>query len=157
LDFGVWCLLLPRVCTLCDESARAVIMNGSPFNVHTPLPDRILVRGVNWIGDAVMSTPALIRLRQAAPHSQITLLTHEKLADLWRNHPALDHVLTFATSESVWRVGRRLRGGQFELSLILPNSVRSALESFLARIPQSVGYAGHWRSPLLTQRIAEKP
>lgn len=131
-------------------------MNGSTPNVHGALPARILVRGVNWLGDAVMSTPALLRLREAAPHSQITLLTHEKLADLWRNHPALNNVLTFASHENVWRVGRRLRAAQFDLSLILPNSPRSALESCLARIPHRVGYAGNWRSRFLTRAVAER-
>ncbi len=115
------------------------------------------MRGVNWLGDAVMSTPALLRLREAAPNSQITLLTPEKLADLWLNHPALDSVLTFAPAEPPWRVGHRLRADKFDLSLILPNSPRSALESWLARIPHRVGYAGHWRSLLLSQPIGKRP
>ena len=50
-----------------------------------PPPDivtgRIFIRGVNWLGDAVMTTPALMRLRQAYPAAQITLLTAEKLAE----------------------------------------------------------------------------
>jgi heptosyltransferase-2 len=41
-------------------------------------PEKILVRGVNWLGDAVMSTPALLRLREAFPDAHITLLTPEK-------------------------------------------------------------------------------
>ena len=53
-------------------------------------PRRILVRGVNWLGDAVMTTPALQRLRAARPEAHITLLTHEKLSDLWLGHPSLD-------------------------------------------------------------------
>src|SRR5712691_6385512 len=60
-----------------------------------PATEKILVRGVNWLGDAVMTTPALQRLREAHPEAKITLLTHEKLADLWHNHPALDEVVTF--------------------------------------------------------------
>jgi heptosyltransferase II len=129
-------------------------MNASPPNLASA---RILVRGVNWLGDAAMTTPALQRLREATSRSQITLLTHEKLADLWCNHPALDNVITFATGETVWRVARRLRAEQFDLSLILPNSARAALESLVARIPHRVGYAGNWRSPLLTQTVTDRP
>ncbi len=72
-------------------------------------PRRILVRGVNWLGDAVMTTPALHRLREAQPQAHITLLTHEKLKDLWLQHPDIDAVLTYRRGESVLSVARRLR------------------------------------------------
>ena len=52
-------------------------------------PEKILVRSVNWLGDAVMTTPALQRLREARPEAHITLLTHAKLAGLWEQHPAI--------------------------------------------------------------------
>ena len=77
-------------------------------------PRRILVRGVNWLGDAVMTTPALQRLREALPDSHITLLTHQKLADLWQHHPSLNAVLTFSPGESLWSVARRLRAEDFK-------------------------------------------
>ncbi len=122
-----------------------------------PEPRRIVVRGVNWLGDAVMTTPALQRLREAKPNAHITLLTPAKLAEIWRQHPALDGVVTFEEGESVWSVGGRLRAGNFDLGLILPNSPRSALEIRLAGIPQRVGYAGPWRNWLLTQAINARP
>ena len=114
---------------------------------------RILIRGVNWVGDAVMTTPALQRLREARPDAQITLLTHEKLSDMWHGHPSLDSILTFAPSESVWSIGRRLRERTFDTALVLPNSPRSALEVWLARIPQRVGCARPWRNLFLTRVI----
>ena len=118
---------------------------------------RILVRGVNWLGDAVMSTPALLRLRQARPQAHITLLTLDKLADLWRHHPAIDTVITFTRNDAVWQVARRLRSEQFHWAVVLPNSWRSALEVWLARIPQRLGYAGQGRATLLTQAIKPRP
>jgi heptosyltransferase-2 len=117
---------------------------------HAP---RILIRGVNWLGDAVMTTPALQRLREALPDAHITLLTHEKLSDLWQNHPALNSILTFAPLESAWSIARRLREQNFTTALVLPNSPRSALEVWLARIPQRIGYARPWRSWFLTQAV----
>ena len=99
------------------------------------------MRGVNWLGDAVMTTPALLRLREANPAGHITLLANEKLADLWTNHPAVDAVLTFSTRGGVWSVAQKLRAGNFHIGLILPNSLRSALELWLAGIPQRIGYA----------------
>lgn len=61
-----------------------------------------------------------------------------------------------AEDESVWQVARRLRAGRFQLALVLPNSPRSALESWLARIPERIGYARPWRNALLTQRVNER-
>src|SRR5207302_3172400 len=84
--------------------------------------ERILVRGVNWLGDAVMTTPALLRLREAEPDAQITLLTHEKLADLWLHYPAVDAVLTFSRRDTVWSVAKKLRAENFHIGLALPNS-----------------------------------
>jgi len=115
------------------------------------------VRGVNWLGDAVMTTPALLRLRQACPAAHISLLVHEKLGELWHRHPAVNEVLTYSRRESVWQVSRRLRRGKFTQALVLPNSPRSALEVFLAGIPQRIGYARPWRTWMLTHPVAPRP
>ena len=118
---------------------------------------RVLVRGVNWLGDAVMTTPALQRLREALPDSHIALLTNEKLADLWRYDPCLNSVITFAAGESLWSVARRLSAERFQTALVLPNSPRSALEAWLAGIPQRIGNKGHWRRWFLTRMAAPRP
>jgi heptosyltransferase-2 len=122
-----------------------------------PHTSRILVRGVNWLGDAVMTTPALQRLREALPDAHIALLTHEKLSALWQDHPSLDAVIPFSTGESPWAVAGRLRAESFQTALVLPNSPRSALEVWLARVPQRIGYARRWRNWLLTQKVAPRP
>src|SRR5208283_334938 len=118
---------------------------------------RILVRGTNWLGDAVMTTPALMRLREKFPEAHITLLTPEKLGDLWMNHPAVNETIVFASDENAFSVGRELRAGNFDLALVLPNSPRSALEVWLARIPQRIGYARPWRNWFLTMRVTPRP
>ena len=128
----------------------------SPLNsgsLAAPPPHRILVRGVNWLGDAVMTTPALLRLREAQPQAHLALLTHEKLAELWQHHPAINQVLTFSTRESVFAIARRLRDERFDTALLFPNSPRSALEAWLARIPRRIGGAWPWRNWLLTDVV----
>ena len=129
-------------------------MPGAPPPSSSLNPHKILVRGVNWLGDAVMSTPALQRLREANPAAQITLLTLDKLADLWEAHPALDKIMTFTREESVFRVSRRLSAERFGSAIVFPNSPRSTLEVFLAGIPERVGYARPWRRFFLTRGIA---
>lgn len=116
-------------------------------------PRRILVRGVNWLGDAVMTTPALLRLREAFPAAHIALSSPAKIADLWREHPAVNEVIPLRERESAWSVGRRLRPGHFDLALILPNSPRSALECLIAGIPCRVGMRRQWRTWLLTRPV----
>jgi len=100
-----------------------------------------------------MTTPALLRLREAHPRAEIALGTPAKLAELWRSHPAVDRVLTFQAGESPWAVAARLRKETFDVALILPNSPRSAIECLLAGIPIRVGYRRPWRGWMLTQAI----
>ncbi len=116
----------------------------------------MLVRGVNWLGDAVMTTPAMLRLREAHPAASITLLTPVKLADLWKDHPAVNAVQSFGPGESPWVIGKRLRGEGFDTALVLPNSPRSALECLLGRIPRRVGLDRPWRNWLLTERVSPR-
>ncbi len=116
-------------------------------------PRKILVRGVNWLGDAVMTMPALQRLREAKPDAHIALLTPEKLAGLWENHSAINSVLTFKSGENPWRIGRKLRAEKFDLAIALPDSHRSAIELWWAKIPERVGYGRPFRNLFLTKPI----
>jgi heptosyltransferase-2 len=125
-------------------------------------PRRILVRSTNWLGDAVMTTPALQRLREKFPEARITLFCPEKLTDLWRglageNHPSVNEVIPFAPQENLLTAAGTLRAGKFDLALVLPNSPRSALEVFLAGIPRRVGYSRPWRNFFLTQAVPPYP
>jgi heptosyltransferase-2 len=120
-------------------------------------PERILIRGVNWLGDAVMTTPALQRLREAHPKASITMLAPAKLADLWLHHPDLDQVLTVEPGESVFSVARKIRKERFDTAVVFPNSPRSALETFLGRVPRRIGYARSWRSWFLTKALPPNP
>jgi heptosyltransferase-2 len=134
--------------------------SAAPHRQHPPsiLPPRnLLVRGVNWLGDAVMTTPALRRLREHLPEARISLLTPEKLSQLWRHYPALDEILTIQPGEKLWSISGRIRAKQFDVALILPSSPRSALEARLGRIPRRIGYAQPWRSWLLTEAVAPRP
>ena len=120
-------------------------------------PGTILVRGVNWLGDAVMTTPALLQLRARFPQSKITLFTPQKLADLWRHFPGIDEVLPFSPDSSLLAEGRRLRAHRFDLAISLPNSFRSAMELWLGRARERVGFAGNGRSWSLTHAITRPP
>lgn len=117
-------------------------------------PQRILVRQVNWLGDAIMTLPALDRLREGFPKAHIAVWTDPKLAGLWPHVPAIDETLTFERHRSMWSNARSIRGKHFDCALILPNSPRSALEMWLAGIPHRIGYGGDGRSFMLNHVVA---
>ena len=129
-------------------------MNSPSVICHLPSAPRILVRGVNWLGDAVMTTSALMRVREKFPDAHIGLLTPEKLRDLWLHHPAVNETISFAPGESIFSIVKKMRTGKFDVALVLPNSPRAAIETWLAGIPQRIGYARSWRNFFLTQTVA---
>src|ERR1700730_4084279 len=125
-----------------------------PKNGGRLAPFRILVRSSNWLGDAVMSAPAIQRLKRGRPDLRLTVLTRAKLADFWRLVPEVDELITIDPGDSVFRIATKIRG-RFEVAILFPNSVRSALEIWLAGIPRRVGYARPWRNFFLNQFIPE--
>ena len=119
---------------------------------------RILIRSVNWLGDAIMTMPAIQRLKQAHPTAQLAVLTEPKLADLWRLHPDVDAVIVHERTNNpvaLLRQSRELRQGRFDAAVVFPNSWRSALPAWLAGIPQRAGFRGHGRAWMLTDRLDE--
>lgn len=120
------------------------------------MPDRILVRLPNWVGDAVMATPALRAIRAGHPTAEITVEGQPPLQDLLDGLPCFDHFLPDANrgATTTLRRTRELRQRAFDLAVILPDSVRSALGPFLARVPRRVGYA---RDPLRRALVTEGP
>jgi len=101
-----------------------------------------------------MTTPALLRLREARPRTHVTLLTHEKLADLWRHHPAVDEVVPFPEGAGILDVARRIRAGRVGAGILFPNSPRSALELWMGGVPRRIGVATPLRRVLLTHPVA---
>jgi heptosyltransferase-2 len=121
-----------------------------------PKPNRILVRGVNWLGDAVMTTPALTRLRERFPDARISLLTKRHLTDLWRMQGSIDAVIELQSGETLATLARRLREHAFDLGVAFPNSFRTALELRMAGIAHRVGYEGNGRRFLLNHRVQHR-
>ncbi|MFM9905030.1 MAG: lipopolysaccharide heptosyltransferase II [Pyrinomonadaceae bacterium] len=119
---------------------------------------KILVRGTNWIGDAVMSIPALRELRRIFPDSQITLHTRSWADGLFRDADFIDELVTFDkhrwTITDVYDNSQFLKNDGYELAVLLPNSFESAITSFLTRIPRRIGYNKDARGLLLTDPIA---
>jgi heptosyltransferase II len=136
---------------LLEEYKRGVC---TPRDVNVLKPFRILIRSSNWLGDAVMSSEAVRRIKYGRPDCVLTILTQSKLADFWRLLPEVDEVLTINPRDSVLRVGSKIRD-RFDVAILLPNSPRVAIEAWLAGIPRRVGYSRRWRNGFVNQLVPE--
>jgi heptosyltransferase-2 len=116
-------------------------------------PFRILVRSSNWLGDAVMSMPAVAALKRGRPDARITVLTPAKLRDLWVAMPEVDEILAIEPHEHIGQVAYKIRTKDYRVAVLFPNSLRAALEAFLGRVPRRVGYPGHARKWLVNQMV----
>ncbi len=119
-------------------------------------PFRIVLRSSNWLGDSIMSIPAVRAIKRGRPDAHLTVLTPEKLAAVWQLVPEVDEVLSLG-KKSLAQAVRLLRSQpDFDVGVLFPNSLRVALEFWLARIPRRVGYAGRQRRWLLNQIVPQK-
>lgn len=118
---------------------------------------KIFVRGTNWVGDAVMTIPALRELRRIFPDSRITLYTRGWAEGIFRDAGFIDEILTFDKSRSKIKDAlanaKELRDHQFDLAVLFPNSFETALVAKMAKIPRRFGYAKEGRSFLLTNSV----
>lgn len=120
----------------------------------------VLVRGPNWLGDAVMSEPAIRGLKRIAPNATISLLVKPAVAELFRGHPAIDRLIVYddkgrhAGLSGKWRLAGELRRARFDFALLLQNAFEAALLTFVAGVPRRYGYATDGRSALLSEPVA---
>jgi heptosyltransferase-2 len=121
---------------------------------------RILVRATNWLGDAVMSLPALHALRERYPDAEISILARPWVADLYVREPFCDEVIPYHAPKGwggfarKWSVARELRARRFDCALLLQNAFEAAAVAWAARIPERIGYDRDGRRLLLTNAVA---
>ena len=120
------------------------------------VPDKILVRATNWVGDAVMSLPALRALRERFPQAHISILAKPSLADLYRRGHVCNSLIPYTARTLGEKVAaaRALRPRQFDTAILLQNAFEAAAIAYLAGIPERIGYARDGRGFLLTHAIS---
>jgi heptosyltransferase-2 len=123
-------------------------------------PAKILVVQPNWVGDAVMATPALRALRELYPSSQITYLLRRYVKPMYTGMPWWDRLITYRTGKSQGKAGRglfdlaaRLRAAKFDMAILLTNSFKTALLCKVAGIDRVVGYDRDGRGFLLSDKL----
>ena len=120
------------------------------------MPETILVRATNWVGDAVMSLPALRALREAYPRARISILAKPWVADLYRRESFCDELIPYTarTLAEKWAAARALRRRGFKTAVLLQNAFEAAAIAYLAGIPERIGYSRDGRGFLLTRAIS---
>jgi heptosyltransferase-2 len=120
---------------------------------------KILIIAPNWIGDAVMAEPLISQLKKNNPDSQIDVLATPWVASIMKAIPAVDQIITadFQHGSLQWQE-RKVLAKQLVLSAythayVLPNSFKSALIPWLAKIPQRIGYQGEMRWGLINEAL----
>ena len=124
-------------------------------SAHELKPFQILVRSSNWLGDAVMSVPAVRAIKNGRPDAQVTIATPSNIAPMWKLVPGVDAIIPLPNGSLLPAVSLFRRQPPFDAAVVFPNSLRVALESWLSGIPRRVGYRGHWRRWLLNQTVPE--
>ncbi len=119
--------------------------------------ESILVRGTNWIGDAVMTTPALLRLRSSFPKARIALLATPRTTGLFEGSPYLDQIIEYRRREdgvgAFFKAVGSLREHRFDLAVLFQNAFEAALLASLGGVRYRIGFAEQGRGWLLTHRL----
>ena len=122
-------------------------------------PKKIAVRATNWIGDAVMSLPAIEALHARFPNCQIVLISKPWVSELYWNHPAVSRQIVYDAQgehrgvRGFWRLVRKLRAERFDAAVLFQNAFQAAWMVWRAGIPHRIGYARDGRSSLLSEAV----
>ena len=114
----------------------------------------ILVKGMNWIGDAVMSTPFFSSLRLGFPDDKITVLSRPAAAEILKNNPDIDDLIIIDDRINKLKTIHLLRQRRFDLGILLPRSFSSALMLYMGGVRNLAGYNTQGRGLLLKTKIA---
>ena len=120
---------------------------------------KILIRATNWVGDAILSLPALRAVRAKFPGDHLAILARPYVADLYREQGIADLLIAYDTrGEHAGFSGREklvgeLRKEKFDIALLLQNAFDAAWIAWRAGIPLRIGYNRDGRGILLTKRI----
>lgn len=152
LDIG------PATISACDfhlvvisHDGQGYVRNRGPSSYNSEVK-KILVRAPQWLGDAVVSTAFIDRLKMREPEAQVSVLCTAALVPLFQPHPSVNEAIALPyPAGNVFDAARKIRAAAFDEVYVLPRSFRSALEAALARIPRRIGYSGDLRRAMLTE------
>jgi len=132
----------------------------SPKTIKELNPQKILVRATNWIGDAVMTTPAVHTIRKNFPEAEITMLAVPWVADIFSHSPDVDKIFVYDKKtpyqgkvKGPINLAKALKKEKFDAAILLQNAIEAAIIAKMAAIPIRAGYKRDGRGPLLSHGV----
>jgi lipopolysaccharide heptosyltransferase II len=122
-------------------------------------PEKILVRATNWVGDGVMSLPALEALRERYPSAEIVLVAKPWVADLYLHHPAVNRMIAYDPAgehrgpRGFRKLVDEIRAERFDMAVLFQNAFHAAWMAWRSHIPVRIGYGLEGRGILLTDSV----
>jgi heptosyltransferase-2 len=120
----------------------------------------ILIRTANWVGDAVMTLPALEAVRECFPKSRLVVLARPWVISLFENYPMIDEVMPLGKGTGCLRNGGailktvlKIRKRRFDLAVLFQNAFEAALIVYLGGVKHRVGYDTDHRRFLLSHPV----
>jgi len=117
---------------------------------------KILIRGTNWIGDSIITIPALREIRRAFPEAHLALLVKPWVADIFAGADYLDEIIRYERRPGpggFLRFARSLGKMHFDAAVLLQNAFEAAALAFAARIPIRTGFPTDGRRLLLSHPL----
>jgi heptosyltransferase-2 len=130
---------------------------GSLHDLDSIEAERILALVPNWLGDAVMCTPALRTLHRRFPQARLAIAGRAAIVELLRGLPYIYEAYVLPKRPgpvAMARIGWKLRPAARDLAVVFPHSLRAAVQARLAGSRRILGYARNSRSWLLTDTVA---
>ncbi len=132
-------------------------MSGKVKKLPYESMNRILIRGTNWIGDAIMTLPAVASVLATYPKSHVSILVKPSVADIYRLFSEVDEILIyenkFDNPTGVLKLAQTLKDKKFDAAILLQNAIEAAIIALLAGIPMRAGFDSDARGLLLTHRV----
>jgi heptosyltransferase-2 len=116
---------------------------------------KVLIVAPSWVGDMMMAQSLMISLKQQNPNVMIDVLAPSWTQALTSRMPEVNQAILSPFKHGNFglmarlKLGRELKKCQYDEAYVLPNSFKSALVPFFARIPKRIGWCGEARFGLL--------
>ena len=124
--------------------------------------ERILVVTVNWLGDALMTTPVFRAIKAQIPSAYLGVMAPRRVEGVFQNNPYIDEVIIFderkehRTLADKIRFSKFLKQKKFDTAFFIHRSLTKALICYLAGIKTRIGYRRLKNFLILTEMIPAK-
>ncbi len=145
---------------ILGQAPSRIIKMFQKLSIQELNPKKILIRSTNWIGDAVMTTPAVHTIRKNFPESEITLLAVPWVADIFSMSSDIDVIMLY-DKKDLYRgkvrgpllLAKDLKSQHFDAAFLLQNAFEAAIIAKMAAIPIRAGYKRDGRGVLLSHGV----